>query len=88
MESFKNNFLVLTFLLVLSVPLYGWIAHVVNGLGLIKMLHSGLVSLASGFLTAANAATFWKFLYKFIYIPVNLVFMLSMLNRLNELGGI
>jgi len=33
MEDFKNKFLVLTFLLILSLPLYGWVVQVVNGLG-------------------------------------------------------
>ncbi len=37
---------------------------------------------------AASEVDFWKFLYKFIYIPINLAFMLLMLNRLVELGAL
>lgn len=65
-----------------------WVSLILGTIGTIRMLHSGLISLASGFITAASAVDFWKFLYKFIYIPINLAFLLTMLNRLNDLGGI
>ena len=65
-----------------------WVSMILGAVGVIKMLHSGLVSLACGFLTAVKAVAFWKFLYRFIYIPVNLLFLILTLNRLSALGGI
>jgi hypothetical protein len=65
-----------------------WVSLILGIVGCIKMLHSELVSLAYGVLTAVDAATFWKFLYKFVYIPINLAFLLLITNQLRVLGGI
>ncbi|HDN05902.1 MAG TPA: hypothetical protein ENF90_02760 [Candidatus Bathyarchaeota archaeon] len=65
-----------------------WVSLILGTVGTVKMLHSGLVSLAFGFLEAASKVDLWKFIYKFVYIPINMVFLMLTLNRLSELGGL
>lgn len=71
-----------------GIFLGAWISLILGTIGTIKMLQSGVISLAFGFLEAASKVDFWKFIYKFLYIPTNMVFLLLTLNRLNELNGI
>lgn len=66
----------------------GWVSLILGTVGTIKMLHSGIVSLAYGFIWTASNVDYWKFIYKFIYIPINVALLLMTLNRLDELGGI
>lgn len=71
-----------------SIFIGAWVSLILGTVGTIKMFHSGIVSLAFGFLEAASKAGLWKFIYKFVYIPINMALLLVTLNRLNELGGI
>jgi hypothetical protein len=66
----------------------GWVSLILGTVGTIRMLHSGIISLAFGFIEAASKVDYWKFIYKFICIPINVALLLMTLNRLNELGGI
>jgi len=63
-----------------------FISLILGVVGAVRMIDSALLSLASSFLTAASSTNWWKFLYKLIYIPINLAFMLVILSRLNELA--
>lgn len=59
-----------------SALLGAWVSLILGTVGTIKMIHSGLVSLACGFIEAATKVDFWKFIYKFVYIPINMVFLM------------
>ena len=65
-----------------------WISLILGTVGTIKMLASGVISFVGSFIKVASEVDFWKFLYKFINIPVNLAFLMFALDRLIKLGGI
>lgn len=65
-----------------------WASLILGMVGVVRMLHSGIVSLAFGFLEVASKVDFWKFIYKFVYVPINMIFLMLIINRLSQLGGL
>jgi hypothetical protein len=65
-----------------------WVSLFLGLVSVATTLLSGLEAVATSFIEAATKANFWKFLYKFLYVPINMIFMYYMLNRMRELGGI
>jgi hypothetical protein len=65
-----------------------WTSLIIGMVGVVHMLHSSIVSLAFGLIEAASELDFWKFIYKFIYVPINMIFLMLIINRLSQLGGL
>jgi hypothetical protein len=65
-----------------------WASLIIGMIGVIHMLHSGIISLAFGLIKTVTQLDFWRFIYKFAYVPINMIFLILTINRLAELGGL
>lgn len=72
----------------MSLFVGSWASLTIEMAGVIKMLNSNIISVTSGLIEARKTTDFWKFLYRFVYVSTNVVFILLSLDRLHALGGI
>ncbi len=55
---------------------------------LTEFADAAILDLSNSFLATATSVDWWKFLYKLIYIPINLIFLMVTLVRLNQLRSL